>query len=229
MRPAARAIVGLLAATGVLLALVTGAAAAGAVSGPPGASWSSMAAWYEDVGPAGACMAALWALTLVVTASAALGCALQLVARASPRPAVRVLADRLTLPAVRRLVAGAAGLSVSVALAGPPALAGAAGDPPGTAVMEVLDAEEPARLPPPAQVASTPPAAGADPADTTVVVAPGDSFWRIAERWAGEAADGARVANCWRRLVDANLDRLVEPANPDLLYAGQVLVLPSEP
>jgi hypothetical protein len=30
----------------------------------------------------------------------------------------------------------------------------------------------------------------------------------------------------WRRLVEVNRPRLVDPANPDLLYPGQVLVLP---
>jgi nucleoid-associated protein YgaU len=34
------------------------------------------------------------------------------------------------------------------------------------------------------------------------------------------------VARYWRRLVEANRDRLVDPGNPDLLRPGQTLTLP---
>jgi nucleoid-associated protein YgaU len=34
------------------------------------------------------------------------------------------------------------------------------------------------------------------------------------------------VGRYWRRLIDANRDRLVDPGNPDLLLPGQELVLP---
>jgi nucleoid-associated protein YgaU len=61
-------------------------------------------------------------------------------------------------------------------------------------------------------------------------VGPGDSFWSIAEDvLASPAASppGEReVGRYWRRLVDANRDRLVDPGNPDLLLPGQELVLP---
>ena len=62
-----------------------------------------------------------------------------------------------------------------------------------------------------------------------VVVEPGMSFWSIAaEAMAdvGLPTDDASVARYWRRVIDANRDRLVAPANPDLLLPGQVLVLP---
>ncbi len=104
-----------------------------------------------------------------------------------------------------------------------PASPGPAGraEPPGpTATMRVDD-------PPP-----PPPAAAPEPA--TRVVRPGDCFWSIAEEVVtGEGAPAAadasletEVATYWRRLVDANRATLVDPANPDLLFAGQVLVLP---
>jgi hypothetical protein len=34
------------------------------------------------------------------------------------------------------------------------------------------------------------------------------------------------VGRYWRRLIDTNRDRLVDPGNPDLLVPGQELVLP---
>jgi len=55
-----------------------------------------------------------------------------------------------------------------------------------------------------------------------VVVAPGDSFWSIAEAEVG----GGDVLPYWRMLIELNRDRLVDPSNPDLLYPRQVLRLP---
>jgi hypothetical protein len=62
------------------------------------------------------------------------------------------------------------------------------------------------------------------------VVAPGDCFWSIAERVLTDHA-GVDVAErllieYWHRLILHNRGRLVAPDNPDLLYPGQVLLLP---
>lgn len=60
----------------------------------------------------------------------------------------------------------------------------------------------------------------------TVEVATGDSFWTLAVALA-DGGDIAEVTAVWSALIDANLDRLVEPGNPDLLHVGQVLIVPS--
>jgi nucleoid-associated protein YgaU len=60
-------------------------------------------------------------------------------------------------------------------------------------------------------------------------VASGDSFWSIAAETlaqAGEAPTDRRVIGYWRRVVEANRGRLLDPGNPDLLVPGQELVLP---
>jgi hypothetical protein len=61
-------------------------------------------------------------------------------------------------------------------------------------------------------------------------VQPGDHFWSIAEQVVigrdGPTASDSAVAAYWRRLVDANRDRLVDPSNPDLILPGQVFDLP---
>ena len=57
-------------------------------------------------------------------------------------------------------------------------------------------------------------------------VRPGDHFWSIAELVVAERGLDVPVGRYWRLLVEANRSRLVDPANPDLLYPGQVLVLP---
>ena len=92
-------------------------------------------------------------------------------------------------------------------------------------------------VPPPGPAAPAPASrsAGAAPAAAAPeewVVELGDSLWTIAEETmadarAGAAPSEADVTAYWRRLVEANRDRLAAPANPDLLLPGQRLVLPT--
>ncbi len=68
----------------------------------------------------------------------------------------------------------------------------------------------------------------------TWIVAPGDSFWSIAEEqlvdtWGRGDLTNNEIASYWRTLIDANVDRLVEPGNPDLLLPNQELLLPRTP
>jgi hypothetical protein len=67
-------------------------------------------------------------------------------------------------------------------------------------------------------------------AEGTYVVQPGDHFWSIAERSLGvklgRPVEETEVAAYWERLIEANSDRLADPANADLLFAGQALRLP---
>jgi hypothetical protein len=96
-----------------------------------------------------------------------------------------------------------------------------------TAVMTRL----PARGGPPAPPAR--PAPGPDPSNApspSWVVETGDSFWSIAAETVSPSEDGEpsdrQVIGYWRRLVDANRTRLLDPGNPDLLVPGQELLLP---
>ncbi|MDQ2677516.1 MAG: LysM peptidoglycan-binding domain-containing protein [Actinomycetota bacterium] len=64
-----------------------------------------------------------------------------------------------------------------------------------------------------------------------VVVAPGDHLWAIArralsQRLGGDPSD-METADYWRRLIDTNRDRLVDPHDPSLIHPGQRLVLPA--
>lgn len=87
--------------------------------------------------------------------------------------------------------------------------------------------------PPAAPTPSTAPAAGAGSGSGSWTVRPGDHFWSAAERslaqaWGRPPTDD-QVAPYWRSLVAANRDRLRDPGNPDLLFPGQVLVVPAPP
>ena len=127
--------------------------------------------------------------------------------------------------------------------AGPPASAGQA-EPSTAGPTNRAGPASPATPPRPATPAApaAPGAAagtrGARPPDAParaggqreVVVRPGDSFWRVAERHElerlGRQPRDAEVATCWRQLVELNRDRLAVPDNPDLLFPGQILTLP---
>jgi hypothetical protein len=86
---------------------------------------------------------------------------------------------------------------------------------------------DPTTLPP----SSSAPAAPSPVGPSDWVVAPGESFWSIAEEALTDARGGAppdqqEVARYWEQLVAANRDRLVAPGNPDLLVVGQVIHVP---
>lgn len=70
-------------------------------------------------------------------------------------------------------------------------------------------------------------------AATTVTVQVGDHLWSIAhhhlDATRGPGSSDEQIADHWRRIVDANRDRLVDPANPDLILPGQEFVLPAVP
>lgn len=60
-------------------------------------------------------------------------------------------------------------------------------------------------------------------------VRPGDHLWSIAESVTSQGAiqpsDGD-IARYWKQLIAANIDRLADPTNPDLVFSGQVLSVP---
>lgn len=75
--------------------------------------------------------------------------------------------------------------------------------------------------------------APAGPAAQAWEVDAGDHLWSVAERvlhdaW-GRAPSDREVAGYWARLVEDNRPRLADPANPDLVFPGQVLALPAPP
>lgn len=195
------------------------------LAAPPARSWTALERWYDAMG-AGAATVALARVAALAGVVWLLGASLlQLVARARPGESLHAIADAMTPPVLRRWAHGVAGLSVMVGLSGPPAPPGTTQDPAGTAVMELID---PPAASPTTTAPSPPPVAPAPaaPAPDEVRVAPGDSFWTLAEEAVADHGQGGSVDAYWRRLIEANRHRLVDPATPDLLYPGQVLVLP---
>ncbi|MGE0879997.1 MAG: LysM peptidoglycan-binding domain-containing protein [Acidimicrobiia bacterium] len=201
----------------------------------PHASTEAVADWFADVGPAGALMGSLRALAFAVVWYLSIVTVLGLVGRMSGGHRATKLIDRISVPLVRRMLGPALGTVMTVStLTG---TAGASAVPrsdiattAGTPPVAVLVLEAPAPAPAAMEVdfeASTDPPVPAVSAIAvdTITVQPGDHFWAIAETRAA-SADHASVTEYWHRLIDANRDRLADPDNPDLLFAGQVLVLP---
>jgi len=81
---------------------------------------------------------------------------------------------------------------------------------------------EPGQQPPPASVVRLLPGAS----ERLHTVQPGEHFWAIAERAVAEQNLEIGVTEYWQRLIDLNRAGLVDPDNPDLIFPGQVLVLP---
>ena len=72
--------------------------------------------------------------------------------------------------------------------------------------------------------------AGARPPPPTWRVGAGDSFWSIAEaileRHLGRRPVPAEIGPYWAALVATNADRLPVPGQPDLLFVGDVILVP---
>jgi len=85
----------------------------------------------------------------------------------------------------------------------------------------------------PAPEALPPPATGSSAAapEATWTVRPGQCFWSIAEaelsRAWGRPPTAAEIVPYWHRLIEANRSALADPANADLIFAGQVFALPA--
>jgi hypothetical protein len=215
----------------------------GSLEGPSWRSPVEWAAWATARGTEGSALLVLravalglsWYLLLTTTASLA----------ARSVGAVRLVAalDPLTLSPVRKLVhavagAGVAG-SVLVAAAGPtawPLTAAVAAvqeqaDQPPPTIRRLPDDGAPAPAPTPAPSPAPPPPTLRH--RSSWVIAPGDHLWSVAERvvaraW-GRAPSDQEVAPYWRLLVETNRPSLADPANPDLVFPGQALRLPSPP
>lgn len=215
----------------------TAAAVALATAWPaPTMSPATGALVLEDLVADAAC-AALLLVLLAAAASAWASLVLAAVRRAGSQRLVRL--ERAVVPGlVRRLAATAVGVGV---LAGAGTGAATAAPAPATAAVQPLVPSWPAEAVP---TPAAPPTAGraaepgapsgviAAPQDRPsgaaaaryVVVAPGDSLWRIAEQHLPPGASARRVAAEWPRWWSAN--RAVVGDDPDLLLPGQHLRAP---
>ena len=209
----------------------------GPLAGPPLTHPGRWGAWLAGRDPIVAAfsllrvlaLAGLWYVAIVTV----VGAVLRLVGAAS---LVR-LTDRVTVAPVRRMLAGSVSLGLAasgvLAVAAPalrtPVAAAAqqtATETPTTVTMHRLGPTETVPAPP-----ATPPQVA--PATTTDrwTVKPGECFWSIAEsvltERSGRAPSDAEIVPYWNRLIDANRLELAHRDDPDLIFPGQVFVVPA--
>ena len=172
-------------------------------------------------------------LTFAVARLAGLGLGWYIAVTAAIGAAVRgtrmlrltAVVDAITLPAVRRVLNGAIGVTMMTTVAAPVMTVVT------TRPVAAATADEAApppllrRLPP-----AAPPTFAAIAPTATCSVARGDHFWKIAqrvlsERW-GRPPTNAELVPYWHRLIDANRQSLRDPSNPNRIYVNQVFVLP---
>jgi hypothetical protein len=244
----------------VVVVLVTAAALVALLAAGPGhlpslplRPWSEVEAWYETAGPVPIAMQLVRGLAVAGALWLLCAALLQLVASVRLGRSLGRMADAIS----PRLLRQAAHLSIAAGLAVPPSAGMPPSDPPGTAVMQVLEAgaddasttttitvastlppttapttstTRPVDPPGPPRPPTPPPPVAADPDGDVIVVRAGDSFWSIATEVLAEVrgreVTDREVHEYWRRLIDANRARLVEPGNPDLLLPDQRLVPP---
>lgn len=201
----------------------------------PSEVWAALCDWYDSVGPEAAVVTLAAGAAGVLVGWLLLAAALQALSAISPLGSVRPLADLISPRSLQRLGRSLAGLSLTAGLSAPAASAGTLADDaaPVTAAVASHGAgpvEDPAATATMQLVEPPPPASAPAPVEAPLVVAPGDSFWSIAVEALeadGRPASDQEVDQLWRRLIDANRHRLADPDNPDLLYPGQELQLPS--
>jgi hypothetical protein len=152
----------------------------------------------------------------------AIGIAATLLARAPGcvGPLFGAASRRLLPAALRRVIAGSAGLGVL--LAPVPAAVATSATPTHQTVTTALPAPVWPGAPAPAHRPDPAPAA-----EHPVQVRPGDSLWLIAARRLAPAADDTDIAATWPRWYAAN--REVIGDDPDLILPGQLLSPPDGP
>ena len=220
---------------GAVLAVLTTAGPAA-----PPASPERWARWLGDTPSVEAAFALVRVAALATGWYLAVVTAVGLGVRLVRAPGLAAAADRLTVPPLRRMLAGVGlatvGLAGGVSTFAAPAVAVAAtrAQPASTEPSAAPESTVTMRWLPPADAAATPAPAVAEPAPEpprSWTVGPGECFWSIADQvlaraWDRAPSDG-EIVPYWRTLIEANRATLADPANPDLVYPGQTFTVPA--
>lgn len=218
--------------------------------------WDAFPSWLRTTPAEESIAAMLLMLTTILTMWIAGSTVLYLLASTARLPRAIEMIGRGTLPGLRRSLhrLGLVALGASTMAGSPgPALAGV---PPPPVVIEIDDAGRlfprgpsqirigPVGVARIGWVPTAPDPAAGPPNSVSQTgqlrirelahpyeVAPGDNLWKIAARHL-EAVTGrsglssGEIASHWRRVIAANQDRL-RSGNPDLIFPGEQLILPS--
>ena len=132
----------------------------------------------------------------------------------SALPLVRQLSDRITARAMVRVFAAPIPLLDLVT--------------PGYVPIPASDPQAPAAISQ-APIAETPVVVTTADEAVEVIILRGDNMWTLAkarlEALHGRPPTDAEIGPYWRRVVEVNLDR-IRSGDPDLIFPGEVLILP---
>jgi hypothetical protein len=206
-----------------------------------------VALWAHDAGPIVGAFTALRAVGGVLIVWLVVTTVAGVITRRMRLVTVTRVVDRVSLPIARRFARALAGAALVAASLTPVGPAGAQARP--AAVMHDLGpvptTTAASTTPPPTRpMPVTPPSSvtmrGLDPAASVPeadeprpgswLIRPGDTLWHVAEvvtrERSGPAAGPAETRAELERIVAANADRLAVPGNADLVFPGQVFLLP---
>ena len=221
-RASARALLMLVAALSAAALLLR---LGSALPWPEGLSRAQLESWLTAEGAVRASFALARAAGLVLAMYMALLAVLALVAALSGAAGAARVALRVALPSLRPLVAPIVAITLTVTTAVPALAQGRDQPPPVMQIVASPDSNPPVMRFVQVETRAAPAASSA----ATHTVAPGDTFWSIAEdavRTDGRAASDHDVVSYWHVLIDRNRDRLRVPGEPDLIFPGQVFELP---
>jgi len=192
---------------------------------PSGLGRDQVSQWVQQEGAATATFALARVVGLALALYTTVVSVLGVVAAVTRAASLRHLVLWITLPALRPVVAPVVAATLTLAAAMPAGAQGRGDPSPRPPIMQIVDASSTAPDLPVMTVASALPRESL----STHTVAPGDTFWSIAEdalRLSGSQATDSEIVPYWRALIEANRDRLKARDEPDLIYPGQVFVLP---
>lgn len=246
-------------ATLVAIIVLLGWLGDGRLSTPPLLDRSQLQRWLDGRDAVTVAFAVVRLIGLVLAWYLLVVTVVGLVARVSRLPALVRVADLATIPAVRRVLGAIAGVGLTASAASlmaasilpdqAPAHAETVDGGGGRVVLERLpDGSDVIlrRLPDGEDGTATmrveeaapseqeaPPSGQEAPTAQEWTTQPGDHFWHIAEAtltdaW-GRAPTDAEVTPFWTDVVEANREALDDPANPDLIFPGQVFRVPVPP
>ena len=247
-RPAwQRALTGLAwVATLIAVIVLLGRLGSGALSTPPLLDRGALRRWLDGRDAVTVAFALIRLVGLGLAWYLLVVTVLGLAARASRVPALVRIADLATVPAVRKalgaiagigLTASAASLMAADLLPGPSPAAEAPAARTHVVLERLPDGSDVIlrRLPDADDGTSTMrvEAPAEAPAPQQWTAAPGDHLWHVAEATLAEAwgrpPSDAEVAPYWQAVIEANRGALADPAQPDLIFPGQVFRLPPPP
>ncbi len=223
----ARTVLGSIGAAGALA--MTVGTSRGASAFPPLGRLSDWPVWVVDQGPASALVALVRAGVALAALYVLVVGLLTLTARLFGSVRLATAVDRVTVGSLRSMLVGTTVLALLGSGPAASAATSSASTHSTTAMATVVPSTPTSPSAPPVAHLVVEPTAPVT-SERQRVLSAGDHLWSVAAdemtMALGRSPNESEVVRYWSTLVEANRERLADPANPDLVFAGQVIVVP---